>query len=272
MGSPPIHKNMSFIIAVTNQKGGVGKSTTTFNLGAGLAEVGFSTLLVDLDSQAGLTKMVGAVPEHFGETIYDALRPDNPVPVERLVHPVPGLARLDFVPANLDLSGAEAELIRDVSGDWRAALSDALAPVRGRYAYILVDCPPSLGVLTTNALVAADGVLVPLQTEFIALTSISTLQHIVGKLRQKTKPGLSIWVVPTFFDARTNHGRDVLEELKKRLPEQVSQVAIPKTIRFPESTVDGKPLIYFDPNHAAAHAYRGLVKEIQHLWQSDVHP
>lgn len=271
MGSPPIHKNMSFIIAVTNQKGGVGKSTTTFNLGAGLAEAGFPTLLVDLDPQAGLTKMVGAVPEQFGETIYDALRPERSVPVERLINPVPGLASLDFLPANLDLAGAEAELIRDVASDWRSVLSDVLAPVRGRYAYILVDCPPSLGVLTTNALVAADGVLVPLQTEFIALTSLSTLQQIVGKLRQKTKPGLAVWVVPTFFDARTNHSREVLEDLKARLPEQVSQVVIPKTVRFPDSTVEGKPLIHFDPTHAAAHAYRGLVKEIQHIWPSDVH-
>ena len=255
---------MAFVIAVTNQKGGVGKSTTTINVGAALADLGHPTLLVDLDPHAGLTKMLRHKPDGFSETFFDVLL--GSTKAEQLVQPLP-FQNLEFTPSNDKLAVVEAELRRDP--DWGNSLAEALEPLRKRYHYILIDCPPSLGVLSTIGVRAADGVLVPVQSDFIAVTSLDMVSQLVEAVGRKKASALPLWIVPTFYDRRTRHAQDVIAAAAERFQGQFSKVIIPRTVRFPDSTVDGKPLIHFDSSHPGALAYRELATEITQIWENE---
>lgn len=253
---------MSQIIAVANQKGGVGKSTTCANLAACLSECERDRriLLIDLDPQAGLTTSLGCEPEDFPSTIYDAMIDPERTPLEQ-VRTESRIPHVDLIPANLDLAGAEAELIGEIG--WDRTLRDVLRPVLADYDWVIVDCPPSLGVLTTNALMAAHLVIVPVQAEYLAMRGLRQLMQIIEKVRRKGNPELALRVLRTMHDARTLHSTEVNEELARALgPEVVYRAIIKRTIRFADSTLAGEPLALFDPKSEGARSYRELTEEV----------
>jgi len=250
---------MAIIYSVTNQKGGVGKTTTCLCLGAAIAESGYKVLLVDFDPQAGLTVCLGLDPDSFSTTIYDSLLNCEQTPLKNVIINTK-IQNLDLVPSNLDLAGAEGELIGEIG--WDRNLKDALSLVKNDYDYIFIDCPPSLGVLTTNALICADTVIVPVQTEYLALRGLKQLGNIITKVRKKGNPDLKRRILRTMHNKRTLHSKEVVEELEKIFPDEIFKTIIKRTVKFADASLAGMPVIFYAKNSEAAESYRNLAKEV----------
>jgi len=248
---------MGTIYAIANQKGGVGKPTTAVNVAACIAEAGYSTLLVDIDAQANATVGLGH-PKERTPSVYDVLIGD--AAAEDAIAST-GIANLDLLPAHPDLAGANVELPRESGSERR--LRDALAPIRDRYAYVLLDCPPSLGPLTVNALVAADRVIVPVQTEYFALEGLAGLLETLSLIQRELNPRLTVaGMLLTMHDSRTRLARDVEREVREHFPELVFETVIPRNVRIGEAPSFGRPVIHHDPHCPGADAYFELAKEV----------
>ncbi len=250
--------SMAKIIAVANQKGGVGKTTTSVNLSACLAYIGKKVLLVDIDPQGNATSGAGIEKGDVEECVYDMLV--NDVDTKTVIKQTT-VENLDMVPATIQLSGAEIELVSTISREVR--LKRALASVASDYDYIFIDCPPSLGLLTINALTAADSVLIPVQCEYYALEGLSQLLNTVRLVQKHLNTELEIeGVLLTMLDARTNLGIQVIDEVKKYFREKVFDVIIPRNVRLGEAPSHGKPIIIYDPKSRGAEVYVELAKEV----------
>lgn len=248
---------MGTVYAIANQKGGVGKTTTAVNVAACIAEAGFPTLLIDLDPQANATVGLGA-PKQGTPSSYDVLAGRSSA--EQALRPTE-VEGLQLLPSHPDLAGAAVELPRQPGSE--GLLRDALAPLRDRFAYILVDCPPSLGPLTVNALVAADRVIVPVQTEYFALEGLAGLLDTLGLIRRALNPGLTVaGMILTMHDGRTRLSRDVEREVREHFPALVFDTVIPRNVRIGEAPSYGRPVIHHDPHCAGADAYFELAKEV----------
>ena len=247
------------IIAIANQKGGVGKTTTTINLGAALAELGRKVLIVDFDPQGAASAGLGINAHELDSTIYDLLvasRPD----IRTVIHETT-VEGLDIVPANIDLSAAEVQLVNEVARE--QALKRVLRPVLDEYDVILVDCQPSLGLLTINALTASHGVIIPLETEFFALRGVALLVETVERVKDRLNATLEIdGILATMVDSRTLHSREVLERLEQAFGEQLFDTRIRRTIKFPDASVANEPITSYAPSHPGADAYRRLAREV----------
>ncbi len=250
---------MARIIAIANQKGGVGKTTTAINLGACLAVAEHRTLVIDIDPQANATSGLGVSKEQVGQSIYDVLVEGSPAAeavIERVHFPL-----LDVLPATRDLVGVEVELVNRQSRE--TILRDALAPIRGQYEFILIDAPPSLGMLTLNTLAAADSVLIPIQCEFYALEGLSQLLNTVRIVQRNLNPALQIeGVLLTMFDGRLNLSRQVAEEAKEYFGAKVFQTAIPRNVRIAEAPSFGEPIVMYDILSVGAKSYLALAQEV----------
>ncbi len=246
------------IIALCNQKGGVGKTTTTINLGASLAEYGRRVLAVDFDPQGALSAGLG-IATHDVATVYDLLLGSVQDPNEAIVHS--GHPNLDVIPANIDLSAAEVHLVNEVARE--TILARVLRKVSDRYDVVLIDCQPSLGLLTVNALTAAHGVLIPLECEFFALRGVALLVETIDKVRDRLNPAITLdGILATMYDPRTLHSREVLERVVETFGDQVLETVIGRTVKFPDATVAGAPITTFAPDHSAAESYRQLAREL----------
>ncbi|WP_424936042.1 MULTISPECIES: ParA family protein [Bacteria] len=246
------------IIALCNQKGGVGKTTTSINLAAALAEYGRKVLAVDFDPQGALSAGLG-VPTHDIPTVYDLLLDTKRDPREAIVHT--SVEGLDIIPANIDLSAAEVHLVNEVARE--TILSRVLRQVAGEYDVILIDCQPSLGLLTVNALTAAHGVLIPLECEFFALRGVALLIETIDKVRDRLNPSITLdGLLATMYDARTLHSREVLERVVEAFGDDVLETVIGRTVKFPDASVSGVPITEFAPEHPAAQAYLRLAREL----------
>lgn len=246
------------IISLCNQKGGVGKTTTTISLGAALAAYGRRVLCIDFDPQGALSAGLG-VRTHDVTTIYDLLLSSRTDP-HTAVQPtnVPGL---DVIPANIDLSAAEVHLVNEVARE--QILAGVLRKLSGEYDVILVDCQPSLGLLTVNALTASHGVLIPLESEFFALRGVALLIETIDKVRDRLNPAIELdGILTTMYDSRTLHSREVLERVVEAFGDTVLDTVIGRTVKFPDASVAGTPITEFAPDHPAAHAYRQLAREL----------
>jgi chromosome partitioning protein len=246
------------IIALCNQKGGVGKTTSTINLGASLAEYGRRVLCVDFDPQGALSAGL-AVPTHDVPNIYDLLVGTVKDPAEAIQHT--GTKNLDVIPANIDLSAAEVHLVNEVARE--QILARVLRKVANDYDVILIDCQPSLGILTVNALTASHGVLIPLECEFFALRGVALLIETIDKVRDRLNPAITLdGVLATMYDPRTLHSREVLERVVEAFGDDVLETVIGRTVKFPDASVSGVPITEFAPEHAAAQAYLRLAREL----------
>jgi chromosome partitioning protein len=247
------------IIALCNQKGGVGKTTSTINLGAALAELGRRVLLVDFDPQGALSVGLGVQPHQLDRTAYNLLM-ERGVTVDDVLLKT-SVAGMDLLPSNIDLSAAEVQLVGEVARE--QTLSRALAPVVDDYDYILIDCQPSLGLLTVNALTAAHGVIVPLECEFFSLRGVALLIDTIDKVRERLNPTLKLdGILATMYDGRTLHGREVFSRVLEAFGDTVFDTVITRTVRFPETTVAGEPITSWAPTSAGALAYRHLAREV----------
>ena len=246
---------MARVIAFANQKGGVAKTTTTLSIGAALAERGRTVLAVDMDPQAALTYSMGIDPDALNETVNDILV--RRLPVEKVL-----VSReIDLVPANIDLAGAEAILLAKTGREY--ALERALRDVDGAYDYIVIDCPPSLGILTINGLTAAGEVIIPLQCEALSHRGVGQLVETLADIRHFTNPNLAITgVIPTMYDGRSRHAREVLADVGSRYDLPVLEPAVRKSIRFAEASQAGLSILSFAPGHPGAQAYRDLAAQI----------
>ncbi|HEV7173493.1 AAA family ATPase [Pedococcus sp.] len=247
------------IIAMCNQKGGVGKTTTTINLGAALAEVGRRVLLVDFDPQGALSVGLGVRANELDVTVYTLL-------VER-GHDVRDVIQstatenLDVIPANIDLSAAEVQLVGEVARE--QILARVLRPVMDEYDVILVDCQPSLGLLTVNALTAAHGVVIPLECEFFAMRGVALLVETIDKITDRLNPRLQVdGILATMFDSRTLHSKEVVRSVVDHFGERVFHTVISRTVKFPDATLAAEPITTYAPAHASAAAYRQLAREL----------
>lgn len=246
------------ITAVVNQKGGVGKTTTTFNLGVGLRELGRRVLLVDLDPQAALSLSAGVPIAHIPASIYQALLDEHVDPRTLIVHTVSGV---DVLPATIDLAAAEVELVNVTLREM--ILKDVLAKVSEDYDHILIDCPPSLGLLTVNALAAAHQVIIPMQCEFLATRGLALLLRTLTKIRSRLNRDLTVaGILPTMYDRRTVHAAEVLAELRANFPDQMYDVVIKDTVRLKESPAAGLSILEYDETHEVAQAYLRLAQEV----------
>jgi chromosome partitioning protein len=246
------------VMAVANQKGGVGKTTTATNLGACLAELGLRTLLVDLDPQANATTGLGLDPRAIDVSMYDVLLRD--VPLEDCIEAT-AVKNLFVAPASLDLAGAEIELVPAFSRERR--LASALEPLADDFDYVLIDCPPSLGLLTVNGLAAASEVLVPIQCEYYALEGLGQLLRNVELVKKNLNPTLEVsTIVLVMYDARTKLAAQVVDEVRHHFGEKVCRQVIPRSVRLSEAPSFGQPIITFDPASRGALAYRLLAKEV----------
>ncbi|MCU1621652.1 MAG: chromosome partitioning protein [Frankiales bacterium] len=257
---PPLERHgPARILAMCNQKGGVGKTTSTINLGAALAELGRRVLLVDLDPQGALGVGLGVNPLQLDRTVYNLLMErDVTVDDVMLKTNVPGM---DLLPSNIDLSAAEVQLVNEVARE--QTLLRVLTPVVDDYDVILFDCQPSLGLLTVNALTAADGVIIPLECEFFALRGVALLIQTIEKIQERLNPRLELeGILATMYDARTLHGREVLARVVEAFGDKVFHTVINRTVRFPETTVAGEPITSYASSSTGATAYRDLAKEV----------
>ncbi|MHB1009249.1 MAG: ParA family protein [Propionibacteriaceae bacterium] len=261
---PPVRPPRSgskhgLIIAMCNQKGGVGKTTTTINLGAALAETGRRVLLVDFDPQGSASVGLGVNPHTLERTIYNLLLSRTIDPVDVIV--TTSVEGMDILPANIDLSAAELQLVSEVARE--QTLKRVLDRLRGDYDMILIDCAPSLGLLTVNALTAADKVITPLECEFFALRGIALLTDTVNKVKDRLNPDLEmLGILGTMFDARTLHSREVLDRVVQAFGETVFHTVIRRTVKFPETTVAGEPITTYAPSSSGADQYRMLAREV----------
>jgi chromosome partitioning protein len=258
LGIPGPHSGGPAIIALCNQKGGVGKTTTAINLGAALVEYGRRVLLVDFDPQGALGAGVGVHPHTLDKTIYDVMITRD-VTSREVIRPtsVPGM---DLLPANIDLSGAELLLVSEVGRE--QSLARAIAPVVGDYDVVLIDCQPSLGLLTVNALTASHYVIIPLECEFFALRGVALLRDTIAKIQERINPDLQILgILPTMFD-RTIHAREVLGRVVDAFGDDVFHSVIARTVKFPETSVAGRPITQYAANSPGADSYRLLAREV----------
>lgn len=247
------------IVSLCNQKGGVGKTTTTINLGAALVEAGRKVLLVDFDPQGSLSVGLGINPHTLERSIYNLLlsREFTPQEVVRQT----SVSGLDILPANIDLSAAEVQLVSEVARE--QTLQRVLNRLRGDYDFILIDCAPSLGLLTINALTASDWVIMPLELEFFALRGIALLTDTISKVQDRLNPELRVLgLLGTMYDSRTLHAREVLERIVEAFGDQVFHTVIKRTIKFPETTVAGEPITSYAPSSPGADSYRQLAREV----------
>ncbi|MFN2114824.1 MAG: ParA family protein [Anaerolineae bacterium] len=250
---------MGQVLAIVNQKGGVGKTTTAVNLGAGLAASGQRTLVVDCDPQSNATRSFGVALDQR-PTLYDALVPDVPRPLSQVIVEtnVPGLR---LAPASPALAGAEVELVSVIGRESR--LRQALEPVREEYDYVLLDCPPSLGLLSVNALAAADGVIVPVQCEYLPLEGLGLLMRTLDLVRSRINPHLALTgLVMTMFDGRTNLAMEVVDEVGRHFPREQFRSVIPRSVRLSEAPSYGETIMQYAPSSPGAEAYQALAREL----------
>jgi chromosome partitioning protein len=246
------------IISLCNQKGGVGKTTTSVNVGAALAEYGRKVLAIDFDPQGALSAGLG-VQTHDIPTIYDLLIGTIKDPAET-IRPT-SVEGLDIIPANIDLSAAEVHLVSEVARE--TILARVLRKVQNDYDVILIDCQPSLGLLTVNALTASHGVLIPLECEYFALRGVALLVETIDKVRDRLNPALVLdGILATMYDPRTLHSREVLERVVETFGDKVFETVIGRTVKFPDATVSGRPITQFAPEHSSAKAYKQLAREL----------
>lgn len=247
---------MAHVIAIANPKGGVGKTTTLVNVGVALAQLEKNTLAVDFDPQGALSAGLGKAANARRETVYTALM-DARVPLSRVIQPA--RAYLDLVPANTDLASAEMELLSEIRREY--VLRRKLEPLRSQYDFILIDCPPSLGLLSINALCASDSVVVPLQCEYFALRSIRPLVEAIDRVKAKLNPQLELAVIlPTLYTTGTIHSREVLEEIRSIYGDKVFHGVIYKSIRFAEAAAAGQAMVEYDGDHKGGQIYRELAQ------------
>jgi chromosome partitioning protein len=246
---------MGRVISFANQKGGVAKTTTTLNLGVAFAEQDLRVLLVDLDPQGNLTMSQGLNPDTIDRSMFDVLV--HRLPIEEVIH----RAEVDLAVSSIDLAGAELALSSMIGRE--RALEKALATVKDSYDYVLVDTPPSLGLLTINALVASNGVIVPVQCEYLSLRGLVQLENTLTMIRENLNPTVEIeGILPTMYDKRTLHSREAVEILQENFGELVFDTKIRKTVRYAEAPVKGSSVLKYDPSGNAAEAYRMLAKEV----------
>ena len=247
------------IISMVNQKGGVGKTTSTINLGAALAECGRKVLLVDFDPQGALSAGFGTNPHELELTVYNVMM-DRKVDINDVILPT-DIENIDLLPANIDLSAAEVQLVNEVARE--QVLASALRKVQNEYDVILIDCQPSLGLLTVNALTASHGVIIPLICEFFALRAVALLVDSIEKVQDRLNPDLEITgVLATMFDARTIHSKEVLARIIDAFGDNVFDTVIKRTVKFPDATVSAEPILSYASNHTGAQAYRQVAREL----------
>src|SRR5687767_8766545 len=251
------------VLSMCNQKGGVGKTTTTINLGAALVEAGRKVLLVDFDPQGSMTVGLGFNAHDLEQSIYHVLM-DRELGIKDIIMET-SVDGLDLAPSNIDLSAAEMRLVTEVGRE--QALARVLHPVLHDYDVVLIDCQPSLGLLTVNALTASDGVIIPLECEYFALRGVALLKETIEKVRDRLNPKLEIdGVLGTMFDGRTLHGREVMERLVQAWGDRVFHTVIRRTVKFSDSTVAGEPITSYASTSTGAEAYRQLAKEVLARW------
>ncbi len=254
----PVLRDSALVSVLANQKGGVGKTTTTFNLGVALQRQGYRVLMIDMDPQGGLTISAGVNPAHQRVTIYDALTDEEGDPHTAIVRTQSGV---DLIPANIDLSAAELNLSGQLGREYY--LRTLVDKLRADYDHILIDSPPSLGLLSVNALTAADQVIVPVQCEFLALRGLALLMDSIDRTRRKLNPGIRLaGILPTMFDSRTLHSNEVLQELRTRFPGRVYPIVVKDTVRIKESPAAGMSILDYDAEHEVSEAYRELAREV----------